>query len=528
MSAPAEDQQAELRELFALPDGVERLKALFTALAQSPQTTEFVKWFLHFCTEQLEPGVWADRAVLTALLASRLDEEGFDVVEYLCRATCAAPELAEDKELFEASLKVCVSSVNAFKDNFLTLPESRATLVVACRDCKIRTDGFDDWRGRFWPLDNYPLGFLASLPSAYCEKQFLLAAAVHVEDAGVSFRRLPAELRSDREVAIAFAQKQTGILECLPDALLRDREVLRAGLNEEPRALLALPKELWRDEELAQVAALKWGATFFSSEVGKLHHGCKALVLIVAASDFNTLFFVPRFYGCDAEVVEVALTSSYARWASANERRDARHASRLLRLAWDEVVAESLKADAAFLLRLLASNGSLLRLCPESQRTDLLFVAAAVASDASVLGDVGDGFWRPGKRRRLEGKGDAKRCCAEEAVDSLARRLLNINLECWLYLPSEVKARLQLEAFECCVCYKLPDREIRQCIEGGHLICRECAEKLLNDPVVALARCPVCRCVAWVDRASGPDDCDYGARNRFAEKELAKRLAAPS
>lgn len=530
MQIPSEVLQEELRQLFTVPDGAERLSALFANFASSPQTSDFFEWFLKFCTERLQPSLWADQTLLLSLLTSGVHEVGLDVVEYLRRATNAQPELAEDPVVFKAALQVCISSVNAFNENFLMLPASRETLIEACRgepmtpedpdsDDPDSVDEEDDdrWAGRSWPLDTFPGGFLRSLPSTYCDKGFLLKAACHVDDAGVSFKVLPKQLKADRAVATAFAKRQVGILECLPDSLMQDRRLLRKGLAVEPHAIEALPKECWRDERLVDLVATKWGATFFISDVGTMHSSRKELVLKLAAQDFNTLFFVPRFYGRDAQVVEAALTSEYARWAASKERKEARHASRLLQMVWEEVVADVLKTNVTFLQKLLPANGALFRLCSIGQRGDPLLVFAAVSQDAAALKAVDESFWNSRKRRRINS--DSK-CKEGEDVDNVARKLLSINSESWLYLPQDVKQRLKLEAFECCVCYQLPKKEIRQCLEGGHLICQDCVEKVLKEAAYMVPRCPVCRCYVWNE----DDIFSYGARNRFAETELRARL----
>ena len=517
LQIPSEPLQEDLQHLFAAPDGVNRLIALFQNFASSPQTLGFFAWFLDFCTEQLQTCLWADREVVVSLLASGLHDEGLDVVEYLCRATYTQPELAEDKCVFELALAVDISSVNAFSEHFLARDESRRALIQACRGTKLQ--GENKWGGRSWPLDTFPCGFLKSLPSTYCEKEFLLEAACHVDDAGVSFKELPEALRADRDVTLAFVESQVGILGCLPTSLLQDREVLRKGLKEEPRAIEVLPQELWQDEELVEIAALGWGATFFVSDIGKLHSHRRDLVLKLASKDFNTLFFTPRYYGHVAEVVEAALTSEYARWAGVRGRKEARHASQLIQMMWNDVVADVLKLDTTFLKKLLSSNGTLLGLCKKHQRGDPTLVFAAVSNDAAALKDVDESFWRSHKRRRINAT-DGARCNDTTDTDDMARKLLSANLECWLYLPPEVKQRLKLDKFECCVCYQLPGKEIRQCLEGGHLICQSCVDQILKEAVYAIPRCPVCRCYVWTD----DNIFSYGARNRFAEKALQEQL----
>jgi hypothetical protein len=514
---PSEVLRGQLQQLFAALDGMSRLMALFHNLDSSAQSQEFFEWLLEFCTEQLQPSLWADRRVVVSLLRSGLHEDGLDTVEYLGRAARAEPTLGNDTEVFELALEISISSVSIFSENFLILDESRKMLIQACRG--VRLPGENQWSGRSWPMDTFPCGLLGCLPATYLERDFLIEAASHVNDAGASYRSLPEALKEDRDVAIAFAEKQQGILICLPTQLFQDREVLRKGLNAEPHAIEALPPDLWRDDELVEIAALGWGASFFATDIGKLHAHRGDLVLKLAALNFSTLFFTPRSFGSDAEVVEAALTSPYAHWAGAKETWAARNAWNLLRLVWGGIVADVLKSDKNFVKKLLFSNGSLFGLCDTHQRADQALLFAAVSSDATALRDVDGSFWWPHKRRRVDPDGDAMRSHSVGS-DDMARKLLSVNLECWSHLPADVKQQLKLDAFECCVCYQLPREEIRQCFEG-HLICRECVNRILREAAFVMPRCPVCRSYVWTN----DDIFSYGARNRFAERELQERIA---
>jgi hypothetical protein len=522
---PPKDLDEELIKIFSLQDGRERLVQFIVDLDDCPpQKCEFLEWFLEFCTKKLPASLWAEKEILLFLIRSDLKTDGLDVVEFLRRACANRPELAEDSELLDASLRMCLSSVVAFAPSFLMKLESRAIVSVFCRGVYARSDDdYGSWSGTLWPLKSYPRGFLSCLPENYIDKQFMVEAACFVNDRGASFALLPQELRGDREVALAFVFRQPGILRNVPPLLWNDRDFLRTGVAMDPQELEKLPERYWNDEDVIEAAVSSWGAEFFSSPVGKMHKGRKDFIVKTVHSAFEVLHRTTPELSSDAEVVEAAMTGCDARDALSG--LDKEHLQRL-QAVWDLRVSYALKSNFSFLKRLLSQNGRLLRLLERRHRSDPTLVVEAVRNDGAALLEVDPVFWNQRLKRRkvdVEGDGDPG---VNDAV-RLARALLRENRGCWSYLPSDIKLQLDLEKFECCVCYDLPKLEIRQCLEGGHFVCTPCAGKILaaSDFSPQPPVCPVCRgdvvCLA-VDRDCC---CVYGARNRLAEQELAARIA---
>ena len=522
---PGEILEDELLHLLLLQDGRGRLVQFFIDLDDCPpQKREFLAWFLDFCTGRLPASLWAEKEILLFAIKSDLSTDGMDVVEFLRRACANRPELAEDSELLDASLRMCLSSVVAFAPSLLMKPESKTMVSVFCRGIYTRSvDDYGSWSGTSWPLKSYPKGFLSYLPENYMDKEFVVDAACFVDDEGASFALLPQELRGDRDVALAFVFRQRGILRNVPTLLWNDRDFLRTGVAMDPQELEKLPQRYWHDEDIIETAVSSWGAEFFSSPVGRLHKGKKEFIMKTIHSAFEVLHRTTPELSSDAEVVEAAMTGCDARDALTGS--DKVHFQRL-QMVWDVCVSYALKSNFTFLKKILSQNGRLLRLLERRHRSDPTLVMEAVRNDEAALLDIDPVFWNQRrKRRKVDLEGDRE--LGVNDAEQLARALLRENRGCWSYLPSDIKVQLDLEKFECCVCYDLPKLEIRQCLEGGHFVCSPCAGKILaaSDFSPRPPACPICRgdvvCLA-VDRDCC---CVYGARNRLAEQELAARIS---
>jgi len=524
---PTEVLEKELLRIFLLKDGRGRLVQFLIDLDDCPpQKREFLAWFLDFCTGSLPASLWAEKEILIFLMKSDLSGDGMDVVEFLRRACEKRPELSEDFELLEASLQTCLSSVVVFGQAFLLEPEARAALTSCCKGAYTRAeDDFGSWSGTVWPLILYPKGFLSCLPAAYIDKDFMVEAACFVDDGGVSFSQLPWELKEDREVALAFVLRQRGILSNVSSLLWNDHDFLRTGVAMDPQELEKLPPKYWDDEVLLETAISSWGAAFFLSPVGRMHAGRKDFILKTVPSAFEVIHLTTPDLASDAEVLEAALTGCDARDALSGV--DKAHLQRL-QAVWDRHVSYSLKSCFGFLKKILGQNGRLLRFLEQRHRRDLTLVVEAVRHDGAALLDADPAIWNQRcKRRKVDAEGRRESGSVRGEGSQLARALLRENRGCWNYLPSDLKAQLDLEKFECCVCYDLPTAEIRQCLEGGHFVCLPCANGILaaSDFSPLHPACPVCRGDVVCLAADRDSRCVYGARNRLAEKELAAGLA---
>jgi len=525
---PDKDLEAELQLLFSLADGRARFIQLLVDLDdRPPQPLEFFAWFLDFCTERLSPTLWAEKEVLRFALLSDLNADGMDVLELLRRACAANPFLRREFELLVASLGVSLGVVAIFDLTFLEecpdKPDERPKdlLTAACRGSHFQ----DRWSGTTWPLLMYPTGFLSYLPSSYLEKSFLIEAASYVHDEGTSYDLLPLALKADRDIALAFADKQCGILRYFPTSLFEDKTLLRAGLSRDPYELENLPRKYWEDDDLLPTVVASWGASFFASPLGTGLKGRKDLLLLLASDCFDVLLNAAPELAFDEDLVEAAMTGKEAQTALATE--DGKGIQRL-KTAWDCGVALVLKSNPVFLKRLLSQNGRLLFLLERHHRSDRSLVTEAVRHEGAALKDADPSFWSfSGKRRKTEASEEAR--TNDELL--LAKSLIRENRGCWSFLPKHLRRLLDLEDFECCVCYDLPKGEIRQCLEGTHLICAPCANSLLMQTDASrlsstLPGCPVCR----GDVACLTFDLEtplvYGARNRRAERELAARIAS--
>lgn len=521
---PDKDLEAELRLLFSLADGRERFLQLLTDLDdRPPQSLEFFVWFLDFCTERLSPTLWADKEVLRVVLLSDLNADGMDVLELLRRACAAEPFLRRDFGLLVASLGVSLGAVTIFDVTFLEERSPKDVLIVACRGYYSLEN--NRWSGATWPLSRHPTGFLSYLPSSYLEKSFLIEAASYVHDEGTSFDLLPLALKADRDVALAFADKQCGILRYVPTSLFEDKDLLRAGLSRDPQELENLPRKFWEDEDLLPTVVASWGASFFASPLGAGLKKRKDLMLLLASECFDVLLYAAPELAFDEDLVEAAMTGKEAKTALAtSDRNDTQR----LKKAWDCGVALALKSNPVFLKRLLSQNGRLLFLLERHHRSDRSLVTEAVRHEGAALKDADPSFWSySGKRRKTEASEEAR--TNDELL--LAKSLIQENRGCWSFLPKHLRRLLDLEDFECCVCYDLPKEEIRQCLEGTHLICSPCANSLLMQADASrlpstLPVCPVCRGDVACFTFDLATPLVYGARNRLAERELAARIAS--
>jgi hypothetical protein len=301
--------------------------------------------------------------------------------------------------------------------------------------------------------------------------------------------------------------------------LLDDMDFWHLGLQQDPYEFEWLPPCYREDEALLRTTAVSWGGAFFSSPAGRPHRGRRSLVLAAVGESFDILRHASPELRADEEVVEAAMTGEASHAALTGMCGVAR---RQLRETWEEGVAPPLKANPEFLKRLLEQQGRLLGVLSREQRGDPTLVLHAVKNDGAALAEADTALWSLGPKRRRVVE-------AAKVLDpnhlGLARALLQANQGCWSFLPPRLKRHLGLEHFECCVCLDLPIEEIRQCIEGGHLICGPCSRAVVAaaDQALQPPTCPVCRGDVTSFVTGG---FVYGARNRLAENDLAARLAA--
>jgi len=524
---PEPEVEAELIRLFACPGGKCRYLQFIVDLDAWPSQGEaFLAWVFTFITDRLPPAVWANHEAVHFLLSSDLGGHGLDVIGLLKSAGKRMPSLRTDLFLLDVALRRDLRALDCFDPDFLAgNPLGRDLVTSACRGTYARHiaenpgDGF--WGVPWRPVDQAPGGFLAALPPCFANREFLLEAACFVDDGGVSFAGLPLGLRADRDVAMAFVSRQKGILRSVPPALLEDEELVRTAVALDPDSFPHAPRRFWEDTGLAQIAVASGGRAFFASEVGLLHVGRKDTMLEAVAVHFDSILYASVELQGDADVVEALLTGPHVRSILAFPR-PATHDKTDLIYVWKEVVPPALRYDHSFLRRVLSQHGLVLGLLERHQRADPVLVAEAVRQDGAALGEADPSVWSrlPRRRRVAIEPYPAKR----EEADALyfARSLLAVNRGCWSQIPVDLRQRLGFAVHECCVCQELPSDVVRQCLEGGHRVCGDCASQIIVLASVEMkeAECPVCRAEVGNHQIGKAPYCAYGARNRFAEDTL--------
>lgn len=503
--------ERQLIELFSEADGRGAFYQLLADLEEHPQSTDFLTWFSAFIVGRVPPAVWANERATEFMLRADFSIDHFDAFRSLdvLEAACVhAPLLRDSCRLLEAALGICLRGLLSFSATLLSQPGVQGLVRSACRSC-CTLNGKSVVLGSVWPVRTHPQGLLAALPPCYLARPFLLDAAAHVDDEGTSFARLPPELRGDKQLALAFLAHQTGeMLLHVPHELRADKEVVALAVEQSVHNFRWAAAELWDDADLLRIAAAQAGARFLETPVGCRHFANRDLAIVIAEHGPEVLLRVAEPLRADRAVVLAALTSEAAREPSSYQE-----SARLLEKVW-KVVATSLKTDRDFLQELLSSNGRMLALLDATHRADRALIRAAVRQHGEALQSsiVADWDEVAGKRRKLD---------VAPAELRLAAELVSSNRECWPYIPLVLQEALDLDDFECILCYRFGHRYY-QCSKGSHAVCGHCAEELLRRSRAAGVHpsCPECRSVV------PPVDALYGARNTFMERELARRLEA--
>ena len=493
---PAAVEAACVTIIVACP---KNFSALLEFWAWRERSVAFTLWLPSF-VHGLPRRVWCVVDVLQklAVLATR---DGRVIRRYLDDAFDHNPALRGDSGLLSAVLKGSLTSLLAGFSPAVLL-EQRALLEQAC---------IKGGACRFWASGPEERGFLETLPLSFSrDRDFLLKAGSKVGDDGRSFQTLSEELRGDKEIVMAFILGSRSGGRCLRHAsvaLRGDREVVAAAIRWCGEMLEEASEELKSDRALVKRVAEAQGGSFFASELGRRVVDCEAVVLAAAVRHLDVLPLASVRLRSSAHFLFKVFTSEVMRKAVLETSGSGDPEENLLRArrAWS-AVDDVLKQDDVFLLKLLRRQAGLLRLFTETQRGDRRLVGAAVWQVPELSRFAAPAVWAG----------------SWGSVKSFVAKMLHRDRGCWLSLPPTVKERLGLQKYECLVCFGLPKagQQIRQCVQGGHLLCASCSGAVLRS---VAPRCPFCResLVVGCEKPS-----QYGARCLFAERELEAAIAA--
>jgi hypothetical protein len=105
--------------------------------------------------------------------------------------------------------------------------------------------------------------------------------------------------------------------------------------------------------------------------------------------------------------------------------------------------------------------------------------------------------------------------------DNAAKVLLN-RRDLWPSIPDHAKRNFpNCEAYQCCICYEIPQQIFMCTVNGCGYICMECSVKLSALP---LPRCPACKSSQLPTQRSPGGQMFYGVRDRAAESAISAEL----
>ena len=566
-----------LRDLRSLPLFVRLISFLAVGRRKEhgDEAVALLTWTYDLIVLGLPSDVWTRPEILAWSWYFGCDGRETDAL--IAAAYARRPELfsspAPAEGLVSSCLLAALSSLRFFSRP--ALAEHRAQVCAACE----ASDG--TWLDRMTGLQ-LPTAVLAWLPEDWLGDRGLLLAVARVDDGGASFGLLPEELRADRTLALAFAERNRNILRLVPQlacCLREDADLIHASARRDPAVLDELCSSQGRavDDQLLTDMARRHGARFFATAAGKARAGDVRLALEAVRHSHDpaeVLAALSPDLRQHRGLLREVFAGETCRWACTPAATPEAAAGKLeqadlcasFTLVWAGLPA-AVTQDWELVAELLADNGgllgclgeehrasrSLVRVASRSQPLALRHAAAAVWLDEAD--DAQDGACEPPKKK--SNTGCAAATAASDGLEAFVAGLLCGNLDVWPLLPARLRERCSsLCARECAVCGGL-DRDMRTCLcHPTHLVCAVCAEQLLalaetpqgggeeaggesgdsdDERPVAMVKsavcCPVCRQPTLGPEVLGLGGASYGRKSddggELVEELLQRSGGAP-